>query len=239
MGFGTDSGRLARRRAGARLESNHSHAYSRRKMSISAAFRAAAVAILAASPWQGFAQGRPKTDPDWPCQQVKTPTFSLASIWTGPEIDLNSQTWRNEPDVADLAAKMSQRRVPIEDVERAIVEFKAKAGADSDAKLLHAFGAAFEDLTQQRSQILEGLDRFGRKQREMADRIRAENETARNAADQDKSGQAQPSASEFERLQWDLRIFEDRRRTVAYVCEVPALIEQRLGAIARAVQKAL
>jgi hypothetical protein len=230
-----DPGHLARRRGRARLESNHSHAYARRKMSMSAAFRAVAVAILAASASQGFAQGRPKIDPDWPCQQVKTPTFSLASIWTGPPIDLDSQAWRDEPDVGDLAAKMSQRRVPIEEVDKAIIEFKAKAGTDSRAKLLRAFGAAFQDLTQQRSQILEGLDRFGRKQREMADHIRAESEAARNAADQNKSGEAQPAASEFERLQWDLRVFEDRRRTVGYVCEAPALIEQRLGAIARAV----
>ena len=71
---------------------------------------------------------------------------------------------------------MVQRRVPIADVESAIVEFKAKAGADADAKLLRAFAAAFEDLSQQRSQILDGLEQFGRKQRAMADRIRAESE---------------------------------------------------------------
>ena len=42
-----------------------------------------------------------------------------------------------------------------------------------------------------------------------------------------------------ERLLWDIRIFDDRRQTVTYVCEAPTLIEQRIGEIARAVQKAL
>jgi hypothetical protein len=204
------------------------------------AFRAAvAVALFAALPSRAFPQAPAKVDPDWPCHQVKTSTFSLASVWSGPEIDLNSQAWRDEPDVVDLAAKMSQRRVPIDDVERAIADLRAKSGPDSRAKLLRAFGAAFQDLTQQRSQILDGLDRFGRKQHEMADRIRAENEVAQKAADLHKSGQAEPAADGFERLQWDIRVFEDRRRMVAYVCESPALIEQRLGAIARAVHQAL
>ncbi len=196
----------------------------------------AAGVLLLASP-QAFAQGRPKADPDWPCHQIKTSTFSLASVWSGPDVDLNSQAWRNDPDVVDLATKMSERRVPVEDVEKTISEFKAKQGADANAKLLEAFGAAFQDLTQQRSQILSGLDRFGRKQRELADRIRAENEVAQNAADEKNNAPLDDTARQ--KLEWDLRVFDDRRRTVSYVCESPALIEQRLGAIARAVQGAL
>jgi hypothetical protein len=194
--------------------------------------------FLIASP-QGFAQGRPKADPDWPCQQVKTSTFSLASVWSGPDVDLNSQAWRNDPDVVDLATEMSQRRVPIEQVERAISEFKAKQGADAGAKLLEAFGSAFQDLTQQRSQILSGLDRFGRKQRALADRIRAENQVVQNSAEENKNKDGQAGDDAVQRLQWDLRVYDDRRQTVSYVCESPALVEQRIGAVARAVQQAL
>jgi hypothetical protein len=198
-----------------------------------------AVAIVAGSAPQASAQPAVKADPDWPCPQIKTPTFSLASVWAGPQLDLNSQTWRDEADIADLVAKMSQRRVPIADVEAAIADFKAKAGADADAKLLRAFAAAFEDLSQQRSQILAGLDRFGRKQRAMADRIRAEADAVQKSGDENQVDQAQPGPDTQERLQWDLRIFDDRRQTVRYVCETPTLIEQRIGAMARAVQNAL
>jgi|SRR5208282_253510 len=205
-----------------------------------AAFRAVlAIAILVVLASRAIAQPGVKADPDWPCQQIKTPTFSLASVWSGPELDLNSESWRDESDIADLTAKMAQRRVPIADVEQAIADFKAKAGADADAKLLRAFAAAFEDLSQQRSQILGGLERFGRKQRAMADRIRAESEAVQRTADQNRDGQAPSGADTQERLQWDIRVFDDRRQTIAYVCETPTLIEQRIGAIARAVQKAL
>jgi hypothetical protein len=201
-----------------------------------AVFAIATVALIAP---QAFAQFRGKTDPDWPCQQIKTPTFSLASIWAGPQLDLDSQSWRNESDVVGLKAQMAQRRVPVADVEAAITDFKAKAGPDADAKLLRAFAAAFTDLSQQRSQIIEGLDRIGRRQKTLADNIRTENEAVQNASDQNHDGQAPPGADGQQRLLWDLRIFNDRRQTVTYVCEAPTLIEQRIGEIARAVQKAL
>ena len=198
-----------------------------------------AIAIVAPLAPQALAQPRAKIDPDWPCQQIKTPTFSLASVWAGPPLDLESQSWRNESDVADLEAKMAQRRVPIADVEAAIADFKAKAGPDADAKLLRAFAAAFEDLSQQRSQVIGGLDRFGRKQNALADRIRAENEAVQKTSDQKSDSQAAPGVSGQDKLLWDLRVYNDRHQTASYVCEVPTLIEQRIGEIARAVQKAL
>src|SRR6516162_6507009 len=176
---------------------------------------------------QAVAQSRAKADPNWPCQQIKTPTFSLASVWVGPPLDLNSQSWRDETDVADLKAQMAQRRVPIADVEKAITEFKTKAGPDAEAKLLRAFAAAFEDLSKQRSQIIEGLDRFGRKQHALADRIRAENEAVPPSSDQKSDATPPPGASSQDKLLWDIRIYNDRRQTATYVCEAPTLIEQR------------
>ena len=93
-----------------------------------------AMAIVVPLTPQAAAQPRATADPDWPCQQIKTPTFSLASIWAGPQLDLNSQSWRNESDVADLKAQMAQRRVPMADVEAVIAGFKAKAGPDARRK---------------------------------------------------------------------------------------------------------
>jgi hypothetical protein len=193
----------------------------------------ATVTLLAS---QAVAEYKGKIDPDWPCQQIKTPTFSLASVWAGPQLDLDSQSWRDETDVADLKARMAQRRVPIADVQAAITEFRAKAGPDANAKLLRAFAAAFTDLSRQRSEIIEGLDRVGRRQKALADHIRAENEAVGKSSDPNHDGQAQPGADNQDRLLWDLRIFNDRRQTITYVCEAPTLIEQRIGEIARALQ---
>ena len=40
-------------------------------------------------------------------------------------------------------------------------------------------------------------------------------------------------------VEWDTRIFDERSKTIGYVCEVPVLIEQRLFALARAIQQSL
>jgi hypothetical protein len=198
-----------------------------------------AISFAAGIAVRAVAQTGPKVDPDWPCQQIKTPTFSLASVWAGPPLDPNSQSLRKEGDVAELTAKMMQRRIPMPEVESAIADLKAQTGADADSKLLAAFAGAFEDLSLQRSQILEGLDRFGRKQRALADRIRAENAAVQQSSEQNREGQGPAAGDSQERLQWDIRVFDDRRQTISYVCEVPTLIEQRIGEIARAVQNAL
>ena len=198
-----------------------------------------AIAIAAGSAPPASGQPGAKADPDWPCPQIKVSDYSLASVWAGPPLDLNSQSWRDDADIADLVAKMSQRRTPMADVEAAIAGLKAKAGAEAAPKLLHAFAAAFEDLSRQRSEVLAGLDRLGRKQRAMADRIRTEIDAVRKAADQNRSAEGTSSADSQQRLQWDMRVFEDRRQTARHVCEIPTLIEQRIGAIARAVQNAL
>jgi hypothetical protein len=36
---------------------------------------------------------------------------------------------------------------------------------------------------------------------------------------------------------WETRIFEDRRKVVKYVCEVPTTIDQRLFALGRVIQQ--
>jgi len=198
-----------------------------------------AVVIVALFAPHALAQPRAKIDPDWPCEQIKSPTFSLASVWAGPPLDLGSQSWRDESNVADLKAQMAQRRVPIADVEKAIADFKLSAGPDANAKLLRAFAAAFEDLSQQRTQIIDGLDRFGRKQNALAARIRVENDTIQKSSDQKSDGQAPAGDESRDKLLWDLRVYNDRHQTASYVCETPTLIEQRVGRIARAVQNAL
>ena len=63
---------------------------------------------------------------------------------------------------------------------------------------------------------------------------------ARLAARQDRPDADQGRIDELtNRVEWDTRIFEERRKTMSFVCEVPVLIEQRLFALARAIQQSL
>jgi hypothetical protein len=83
---------------------------------------------------------------------------------------------------------------------------------------------------------MSGLERVTRKQREAADKVR--NDTL---ALQAQHGAADPDPAKLEELSnqliWETRIFEDRRRVIKFVCEVPVAIDQRLFALGRAIQQ--
>jgi hypothetical protein len=83
---------------------------------------------------------------------------------------------------------------------------------------------------------MSGLERVTRKQREAAERIRAD--TLALQALQDVSPPDQPKIDELSnQLVWETRIFEDRRRVIKFVCEVPTAIDQRLFALGRVIQQ--
>ena len=42
-----------------------------------------------------------------------------------------------------------------------------------------------------------------------------------------------------QRLTWDAQVFEQRRQSLSYACEIPDVIEQRLFALSRAIQSQL
>jgi hypothetical protein len=172
---------------------------------------------------------------DWPCQQVLVRRISLPAVWPGPSID--DIDWRKDPARVELIAKLAARRTPIEDAQKSIDALATTAGPRKDTELVALFAGLFETLDAERTQVVDGLIRFGRKQRELAEAIKAGQAVVRARAEpHDKAPDAEPPAS---RMDWDLRIFEERRQALASVCESPALIEQRLFALARTIEQAL
>jgi hypothetical protein len=191
--------------------------------------------LLANAAW---AQQRTQGQGDWPCRQVKVPSISVASVWTGPSIDEALKRWREDPAIPDLVIRISVRKTPIETAEALIRDFAKAAGEKRQERLTMLFAGVYERLESERHEVIAGLDRFGRKQKELAEEVRTAAQDMR--AEQDKPGSDPQKVKELsEALQWKMRIFEERRNTVAYVCETPALIEQRLGALARAILAAM
>ena len=83
---------------------------------------------------------------------------------------------------------------------------------------------------------MNGLERVTRKQREAADRIRADTlelQALQSATPRDETKVDALS----NQLIWETRIFEDRRKVVRFVCEVPTTIDQRLFALGRIIQQ--
>lgn len=171
---------------------------------------------------------------DWPCRQVKVATIALASIWSGPPIDA-SQDWRSDPGLSALVTRASERRTPLEEAQAAIADYAKRLSSDQkNPKLTQLMAGIFERLNSERDSVIAGLERYGHKQRDMAERVKSEIE-ALNAAQSEAAADQQRVADLSNRVQWDTRVFEDRRRALTYVCETPVLIEQRLGALARTI----
>jgi hypothetical protein len=187
---------------------------------------------------QGAALAADPRFPDWPCNQIKVPEISLAAVWAGPPIDDVQDTWQQDPTITDLVARLAARRTPLEEAEKAISDFISGKAAERQQKAKLIFAGLFQSLNQERGRVMNGIERFSRLQKGFADQIRSEIGQLRdlqNIADGDQGKVGELA----DRIDWDTRIFEERHRTIGYVCEVPVLIEQRLFALARAVQQSL
>ncbi len=194
------------------------------------------MAILALLTFSDGAAAQLSAQSDWPCKQVRVPEIAIGGVWSGPAIDSDSRNWRDDAPVADLVSRIRQRRTPLADAETLIADFARTAGTRRKAVLTRLFAGIFESMNDERRDVINGLDRFGRRLKDMAEITRQGDEDLRKIQDQ-KPADPEAIRKASETLQWRLRLFEEQRRMAAYVCESPALIEQRLGALARAVAK--
>jgi hypothetical protein len=193
-----------------------------------------AIALALAAP----VQAADPRYPDWPCAQAKVPELSVVAVWAGPPIDDAEKTWEKDQDVKDLVLRLAPRRLPIKEAQKLIADFIVGSAQEREAKGTLLFAGLFERLNRERTEVMNGIDRFGRRQKELAEKIRSDISELHKLQDV-----ADPDEAKLKELgnqvEWSTRIFEDRRKSVRYVCEVPALIEQRLYALSRTVQQAM
>ncbi|MCA1477175.1 hypothetical protein [Bradyrhizobium sp. NBAIM08] len=174
--------------------------------------------------------------PDWPCTQAKVPEISLAAVWGGPPLDDVQNRWKDDARISALVAKLAARKTPLDEAEKLVKEFLAGSAADKTANAKLLFAGLFDTLNAQRSQVMNGLERVSRKQRDAADKIREEAiqlQALQGATPRDEA-KVQALSNE---LIWKTRIFEDRHKVVRFVCEVPTSIDQRLFALGRVIQQ--
>jgi hypothetical protein len=177
-----------------------------------------------------------RRNPDWPCAQAKVPEVSLAAVWNGPPLDDATSKWRDNAEVSALVPRLAARRTPLDQAEKTIVQFLSASPGEKIERGKLLFAGLFEKLNAERSAVMNGLERVTRKQREAADKVRSD--TAALQSLQDATSKDQAKVDELSnQLVWETRIFEDRRRVIKFVCEVPTAIDQRLFALGRVIQQ--
>jgi hypothetical protein len=158
------------------------------------------------------------------------PEIAGGMVWTGPpldDIDFSS----DDAAMVALAGELAARRVPIEEAEKQVASFAETLDPKSRPDTLAAlFKETLALINNDRASIISGIKRFSRGQRALADKINAKNLEIETI---DRSEVLTRDAATAER-DWDIRIFEDRRQSLIYICEQPVLLEQRAFALARA-----
>ncbi|MGY4307034.1 hypothetical protein ACVIJ6_004277 [Bradyrhizobium sp. USDA 4369] len=194
----------------------------------------AGIVLMAAS--AAPALGADPRYPDWPCPQAKVPEISIAAVWSGQAIDDVGASWKDDAKIADLVAKLAARRIPLEQAQKDISDFLTGTAEEKTRKGKLLFAGLFDTLNAQRTSVMNGLERVMRKQREAVEKVRGD-----TIALQEMQSSATRDEAKIEelgnQLNWETRIFEDRRRVMKFVCEVPTAIDQRLFALAREIQQ--
>ena len=180
---------------------------------------------------------------EWPCVYRKVPILSAATIWDGPAIT-DTTSWRKDEAIRKLSQYLVSRRVKEVDAEAAIKKFAAGLPADTrDAKLTDLFAAVLTRTNEDRKVVMSGIERFHKRQLERAKEIEKEGinlppETDSGVTDDSNgpAGEISQLSSKEEKYKWEVRTFQEKQANIPIACEIPQLIDERAGAIARAIR---
>ncbi|WP_315927678.1 hypothetical protein [Mesorhizobium sp. SP-1A] len=178
-------------------------------------------------------------DSDWPCVQRKVPRLSVGEVWNGPELPKSAADWEKDTQIATLVAELSARRMPLDEARKRIKDLVAAQPADQlTPKLEMLMQGLFDHMDSERTQVMEGIARYARKQAAMAADLRKQSAALDVLA---TKADADPAEIErqTDRFNFATRIYDERRQSLSSVCEVPTIIGQRLYQLARAVREAL
>ncbi|MDX1540391.1 MAG: hypothetical protein R3349_03200 [Geminicoccaceae bacterium] len=175
-------------------------------------------------------------DPDWPCVQRLVPELSPAMMWAGPALDQVEGSWRGEPVVAELAPELAARRVPLEEANTQVADLAASLEpASRERTLTLLFAGIFEIIGRERQEIIAGIKRFNAVQERLAESVRSANAELRQLAGGSSAQDQMRRQAISERRDWEVRLFDERRDALTYLCEQPVLLEQRAFQLARAI----
>jgi len=176
--------------------------------------------------------------PDWPCPQIVVPKLSVAAFWTGPPIDDVGDAWMKDPTIQDLVLHLAGRRTSLADAEKGAADFIVGTSVEKRDKAKLLFAGLFAALGRERDDVMAGIWRFSLRQQQLKEKISVELTNLRTQQDLPNHDEAMIEKL-ADQIAWDTRVYDERRNTIGYVCEVPSTIERRLFALARIIQQKL
>lgn len=191
---------------------------------------AALALVLLASP--AIAQPAPQ-DPDWPCAQRLVPELALGQMWIGPKPP--AVPWVTDAEISPLALTLADPDVAMADSTAKVQAFaEAQPKAARGERLALLFQGILEIVNGERGDLIEGIRRYTRNQRALAEKITTENAGLADLPVSPLAPVPEHLVALKRERDWDIRIFEDRQKSMKYLCDQPVLLEQRTFALGRA-----
>lgn len=209
---------------------------------------AVASALVLAFTMTGLVSAKDAATPDWPCVWRKVMEIDAATIWDGPSLD-TAKDWQKDDTVRNVSSYVISRRLSLEDVEAAVKKFaEAVPEASRDQKLTELFAASLSRTNDERRTVMSGIERFHKRQLARAKEIenqgmalpKNDDAAAMPPDEEAPSGKISdlPGANSdpAEKFKWEVRVFQERQQNIPIACEIPQLMDERIGLVARTIR---
>ena len=116
----------------------------------------------------------------------------------------------------------------MEDARKLITDFVTGTERRKTGRAKTLFAASIRQLNAQRDKVMNGIERFSRKQNATAEDIREETQKMRELQDKPNCRPGPGPRESCHELGWQTPFSRTGRKSTSYVCDVPVLIEKRL-----------
>ena len=157
-------------------------------------------------------------------------------MWSGPPIDDALKSWHNNESLREIVTYLVDDTTEDADGVKRIEDFAKSLEGDKTKQLTELFAALFQTMGDRRTSFQDGIKRYFRRQEDQAKTIN-EIQAQLRELKKKKVPENDPQMLEQKKLAaWNNRVYDERQKLIPYVCQIPILVEQKLGAYARAIQ---
>jgi len=179
-------------------------------------------------------------DPNWPCEQALVTEVSPAVVWDGPPLDGLEEYWGSDASISELVQRLTSRDADRAEDEPLIEAFAAaQPAAARDHRLTILFAGVLEVLNADRRKLNAGILRYSRDQQQRAEALDADLTDMVRLETEDADAARQRLAELTKRIELEQRIFDDREKSIPFLCTRPRVVEQRIGELARTISAQL
>lgn len=155
-------------------------------------------------------------------------------VWAGPAIDERDESWRRDASLSELVAKLAAPTTDMADAKKDIQAYSDGQAAGIRSQILtNLFAGILATINAKRDEAIQAIARYARRQQNLAAKIERTTAELEGLTREGTPGEGQRRENLKHQVHWDTRIFEERERSLAFVCEAPVLLEQRAFALAR------